>query len=75
MVVNAFVRLMPDESVALVADDAHHAEATALADAIGQVGSPLTRIDATATVESLLTAHDFWIDPPTNSSKPAKRRT
>ena len=64
MVVNAFVRLMPDESVALVADDAHHAEATALADAIGQVGSPLTRIDATATVESLLTAHDFWIDPP-----------
>ena len=64
MVVNAFLRLMPDESVALVADDAHHAEATALADAIGQMGSPLTRIDATATVERVCSQRHRLLDRP-----------
>ena len=64
MVVDAFLRLAPHERVALVADNAHLAEAAALADAISQVGALLTRLDATATVESLLAGHDFWIDPP-----------
>jgi len=66
MLLEDFVRLAPDESVAVLYDDAHRAEGQALVAVARTVTSNVVGVDVTAQVEELLRSGEFWIDPPVN---------
>jgi hypothetical protein len=64
MIVEDFVRLTAGETVAVLSDSRHRAEAEALIAVIESRGNPVIGVDVTQQVDQLLSTDAFWIDPP-----------
>lgn len=64
MIVRDFVRLRPDETIALVCDREHRDESEALALAVDELGATAITIDISQSVDRLLSSEAFWIAPP-----------
>jgi 2,5-dihydroxypyridine 5,6-dioxygenase len=64
MIVRQFVKVVPGELVAVVADRPRREEGEALAVAAEEAGTECLLIDMTRQVERLLTSKGFWIRPP-----------
>lgn len=63
-IIRDFVQLRPDETIAVVSDHEHRAEAEALTVAADAVGAAVISIDADQTVRRMLDSGEFWVDPP-----------
>lgn len=66
MLVHDFVRLTPNESVAVLYDDGHREQGEALVAVAREVASNVIAVDVTQQVDELLGSGEFWIDPPAN---------
>ncbi len=64
MVVCDFIRLRPDETVAVLFDGGHRREADALLAAALEVGAAAIAVDVSQAVERMLASGAFWVDPP-----------
>jgi hypothetical protein len=64
MILEDFVRLMSNETVAVYSDSNHRLEAELLLDEVRALGNPVIGVDVEQQVAELLQTDQFWINPP-----------